>query len=62
MTSIDDAKNCPFCGAGKDFLSVVGVLGDKECWRTVFCSFCMSDGPHADTDELAIKMWNRRVE
>lgn len=52
-------EDCPFCGSDKI------DIWDKICetGRTVFfayCTDCRCEGPVADTEKQAIKLWNER--
>ena len=47
--------SCPFCGAGRNFISAVGS------GIFITCGNCMSTGPKADTTEMAVSRWNTGV-
>lgn len=51
------ATQCPFCGCNKAMTWHIGHY-DKP-W-VVECMDCSAQGPHAETEEEAIRLWNRR--
>lgn len=52
-----ELKPCPFCGGTN--LTIINVYGEEYY---VDCSTCTTCGPGGETEEEAIKAWNRRVE
>jgi Lar family restriction alleviation protein len=50
-------KDCPFCGAGSEFIELTGTE-DGLC---IWCMFCCVKGPSANTEERAVLKWNRRA-
>ena len=50
-----DMKPCPWCGSESFF-----VDQDENGWY-VECNGCLSQGPRAETQEKAEKVWNRRA-
>lgn len=58
MTAPADLRECPFCANDCDFHIDPIELG-VPFW--IRCNRCNSDGPAADTQELAIEAWNRRA-
>ena len=53
-----ERKPCPFCKCNKTMTWHIGHY-DKP-WL-VECMECSASGPHADTEEEAIELWNRRA-
>lgn len=50
---------CPFCGYYMTMVWHIGHLGKP--W-VVECYKCGAQGPHADTEDEAFELWNRRVK
>ena len=50
-------KPCPFCKCGKVMAWHIGHY-DKP-W-VVECCQCQAQGPHADTEDEAFDLWNKR--
>lgn len=54
----EELKPCPFCGE-KDFLEETELDGGRT--TCVWCNHCGSQGPYADNEKIAKKLWNKRV-
>ena len=55
----EELKPCPFCGCDQVLTWHIGHYDRPwvvECWR------CQTQGPHAITEDVAIKLWNERVK
>jgi Lar family restriction alleviation protein len=53
-TPASEPLPCPFCGGS----ARIAYKGD----HFVTCQGCKAFGPDADSDETAIKLWNRRSQ
>ena len=51
---VTELKTCPFCGGEAE------ILGIQCIW--VHCTSCLAETLSFDSEEEAIKAWNRRIE
>lgn len=56
-----ELKPCPFCG-GKPRVQEHRYVGYASTFGVVCLDCCCETRPFFDTEEEAIKAWNRRVE
>lgn len=56
---MDELKPCPFCG-GED-IALVNIRPLKDLWG-IWCIDCQASFPLFNTEQKAIKAWNRRCE
>lgn len=64
MTEVkEELKPCPFCGWKEPYLntSLYGTIGGKERHYHVMCGHCTCLGGHDISEDVAIELWNRRV-
>jgi len=54
------ANPCPFCGIKNDFSEIFNIKGSDEFH--VICTNCSSAGPYGETEQEAIKLWNKRIK
>ena len=47
---------CPFCGSPD--VRIVRALSPRS--RSVYCGQCEAEGPHGESGEKAVKLWNTR--
>lgn len=55
-------KPCPFCGSTDPLIVTFSTFGSDEKEYGFYCWNCKTKGPHAPSEELAAKAWNRRVQ
>lgn len=53
------SADCPFCGY--PLVRMVYMEEDNKTWA-VECSRCHAQGPHANTEDDALNLWNERVK
>ena len=53
-------KPCPFCDS--KLLEICDALFDLDDSIVVRCTECDAEGPHAQSNEDAVKKWDDRVE
>ncbi len=51
------AVPCPFCKCGKVMAWHIGHY--KKPW-VIECCECQAQGPHAETEDEAFRLWNKR--
>jgi len=55
-----DIEFCPFCGVCD--ATVECHSGCVTTDHTVVCNNCEAEGPYAETEEEAIRLWNTRED
>ena len=52
----DEIKDCPFCGSSSQVVRRHPEMGRREC---VVCENCNACGPASNSQDNAIRAWNK---
>lgn len=59
-----ELKDCPFCGSPYANKPVVRTYYNSYTGRMYYveCTYCAAESKHSQSEEEAIRSWNKKVE